>query len=342
MLPLGCSLWESIITASKSRQARVIVLVRSLSYALAFGLSLAFPAKAAALLEMPAPATVIGGWSQSPSTLRLPIGPFAKGSLPMQDLAGAVAQRAYRMDNQRLTTLQLLAPLTAQLQAAGFTTLFDCEAQACGGFDFRYGMQVLPEPQMHVDLGDFRYVLAERLGEAGAEVIALLVSRSADQGFVQITTVTAGSNPALLLEPFAQSTAQTAAAALAPAPRDDLATQLVAGGAVALEDLVFASGKASLQEGDYPSLSHLAAWLLAHPDRSVTLVGHTDASGALTANITLSRQRAQSVRDFLLKRYGAKADQIETQGAGYLAPRASNETPQGRALNRRVEVLLNP
>ena len=309
---------------------------------MAIGLSLAVPAKAAPLLEMPAPATVIGGWSQSPSTLRLPIGPFAKGSLPMQDLAGAVAQRAYRMDNQRLTTLQLLSPLVAQLEAAGFTTLFDCEAQACGGFDFRYGMQVLPEPQMHVDLGDFRYVLAERLGEAGGEVVALLVSRSADQGFVQVTTVTAGSGHAMLLEPFGQSTPQTDVAALAPAPPLDLAGQLVAGGAVALEDLVFASGKAVLQKGDYPSLSQLAAWLSAHPDRRVTLVGHTDASGALTANITLSRQRAQSVRDFLLKHYGAKADQIEAQGAGYLAPRASNETPQGRALNRRVEVLLNP
>jgi len=339
---LGCSLWESIIIASKSKQARVIVLVKSFSYALACGLTLALPATAADLLDMPAPATVIGGWSESPATLRLPIGPFADGTLPLQDVAGSVAQRAYRMDNQRLTTLQLVTPLLAQLEAAGYQRLFDCEAQACGGFDFRYGMDVLPEPQMHVDLGDFRYVLAERSAADGVEVVALLVSRSADQGFVQVSTVSADADSVIVMSPAQDS---------APAPNDtatalhqptDLAGRLVAGGSVALDDLVFASGKAALQGKDYASLTELAAWLSAHPDRRVTLVGHTDASGALPANIDLSRLRAQSVRSALLKQYGAMAAQIDAQGAGYLAPRASNETPEGRALNRRVEVLLNP
>ena len=66
------------------------------------------------------------------------------------------------------------------------------------------------------------------------------------------------------------------------------------------------------------------------------------ANKELLANIDLSRLRAQSVRSALLKQYGATPAQIDAQGAGYLAPRASNETPEGRALNRRVEVLLNP
>ena len=342
MLPLGCSLWESIITVLKSRQARVIVLVRSFSYALACGLTLALPAKAAPLLEMPAPATVIGGWSESPTTLRLPIGPFADGALPLQEVAGAVDQRAYRMDNQRLTTLQLIAPLLAQLEAAGYKALFECDAQACGGFDFRYGMDVLPEPQMHVDLGDFRYVLAERQTTKGGEVIALLVSRSADQGFVQVSTVTTRAGFVMIRTPAVQSLANVDAAAIAPEPPQDLASRLVAQGAVALDDLVFASGKAVLQDTDYASLTELAAWLSAHPDRRVTLVGHTDASGALLANVNLSRLRAQSVRAALLNRYGAAEGQIDAEGAGYLAPRASNESPEGRALNRRVEVLLNP
>lgn len=339
---MGCSLWESIIIASKSKQARVIVLVKSFSYALACGLTLALPATAATLLEMPAPATVIGGWSESPATLRLPIGPFADGTLPLQDVAGSVAQRAYRMDNQRLTTLQLVTPLLEQLEAAGYQRLFDCEAQACGGFDFRYGMDVLPEPQMHVDLGDFRYVLAERSVADGVEVVALLVSRSADQGFVQVSTVSAGAGSMTLMSSAQDSAPAPNDTATAPPQPTDLAGRLVAGGSVALDDLVFASGKAALQGKDYASLTELAAWLSAHPDRRVTLVGHSDASGALPANIDLSRLRAQSVRSALLKQYGATAAQIDAQGAGYLAPRASNETPKGRALNRRVEVLLNP
>jgi len=73
----------------------------------------------------------------------------------------------------------------------------------------------------------------------------------------------------------------------------------------------------------------------------VVLVGHTDASGALAPNIALSRARAQAVRAALVA-LGAKADQIGAEGAGYLAPRATNLTPEGRAQNRRVEVMLTP
>jgi outer membrane protein OmpA-like peptidoglycan-associated protein len=333
---------EGIIIASKSNRAVDIVLSRSFSYALACGLTLALPAKAAPLLEMPAPATVISGWSENPATLRLPVGPFADGTLPLQEVAGAVAQRAYRMDNQRLTTLQLITPLLAQLEAAGYATQFACEAQVCGGFDFRYGMDVLPEPQMHVDLGDFRYVLAERDAQDGVDVTALLVSRSADQGFVQVSTVSAKPGSVILPLRTEEVRAALLPTATAPSLPEDLAGRLVAGGAVTLDDLVFASGTAELQDRSFDSLSQLAAWLAANADRRVTLVGHTDATGALQANINLSRLRSQSVRAALLTRYGAAGGQIDAQGAGYLAPRATNETPEGRALNRRVEVLLNP
>ncbi len=416
MLPLGCSLWDSIIIDIKNsattgtavirhfpsacalgRDARSLawyaralgqcgcILGRNGSamdqrafalgkYAQALGICVAFtaglvmPASAAPLLDMPAPATVIGGWAESPSTLRLPIGPFVAGVMPLQEAAGAVDQRAYRMDNQRLTTLQLITPLLAQLDHAGYKTIYQCETSACGGFDFRYGMDVLPEPQMHVDLGDFRYVAAMRPGTNGTELLALLVSRSADQGFVQITAITplsaaaaaiappptrkpliqTGTDLALpdpaVADPAATDAAPTepAATALAQKPPGDFGATLLAQGAVALDDLVFASGSAALENKDYASLTGLAAWLAANPTRHVTLVGHTDAVGTLQANTGLSRQRAQSVRASLIARFGAAGDQIDAQGAGYLAPRATNETPEGRTQNRRVEVILTP
>ncbi len=296
------------------------------------------------MLDMPAPATVIGGWAESPSSLRLPIGPASASGLPMREAKGKVDQRAYRMDHQRLTTLQLLAPLQDQLQAEGYRTVYECETSACGGFDFRYGMAVLPEPQMHVDLGDFRYVMAERIAAKGAEVIALLVSRSGDAGFVQVSSVTsAGEAPAMTL-PAPDQVAKETSAAAAPvlAPKGDFGQELLAEGSVALEDLVFASGSAALEDKDYASLASLAGWLKANPTRKVTLVGHTDASGALIPNVALSRQRAQSVRATLMAKFGTDGGQIDAQGAGYLAPRASNETPEGRTKNRRVEVMLTP
>lgn len=324
------------------------------------------PARAAPLLDMAAPATQIGGWAESPSTLRLPIGPFAAGQMPLREVAGQIDQRAYRMEGQRLTTLQLITPLLAQLAEAGYQTLYQCDTSACGGFDFRYGMDVLPEPQMHVDLGDFRYVAAERASTSGPDLIALLVSRSADTGFVQVTTISAPNSKTTGADPKPAVAAASPTPApdptlnpgpapapdLAPAPATDPASPaptadkfgqtLLDHGALALDDLIFASGSAVLEAKAYASLSALSAWLKANPTRHVTLVGHTDASGALPANITLSRQRAQSVRAALIASYAADPSLIDAQGAGYLAPRASNETTEGRTQNRRVEVMLTP
>lgn len=305
-------------------------------------LFVALPVQAAPLLDMPAPASQIGGWADSPSTLRLPVGPFAAGTLPLREVAGAIDQRAYRMDGQRLTTLQLITPLLTQLAQAGYKTLYQCDTSACGGFDFRYGMDVLPEPQMHVDLGDFRYVAAERPSADGPDLVALLVSRSSDTGFVQVTSITGVSSP---------TAARPATAAVATALPVTVAQTggggsfgqgLLANGSVALDDLIFASGSAALEDKDYASLKTLADWLVANPSRNVTLVGHTDASGALLPNVALSRLRAQSVRTALVIKFGLDSARIDAQGAGYLAPRASNETPEGRTKNRRVEVMLTP
>lgn len=305
-------------------------------------LFLGLPVQAAPLLDMPAPASQIGGWADSPSTLRVPIGPFAAGSLPLREVAGAIDQRAYRMDGQRLTTLQLMTPLLAQLTQEGYKTLYQCETSACGGFDFRYGMNVLPEPQMHVDLGDFRYVAAERPSASGPDLVALLVSRSSDTGFVQVTSIT-GLSDAAAAKPAPAAPVALSSPAEQPAEgQGGFGQGLLADGSVALDDLIFASGSAALEDKDYASLQALAAWLTANPTRNVTLVGHTDASGALVPNVALSRLRAQSVRAALVAKFGADPARIDAQGAGYLAPRASNETAEGRTKNRRVEVMLTP
>jgi OOP family OmpA-OmpF porin len=109
-----------------------------------------------------------------------------------------------------------------------------------------------------------------------------------------------------------------------------------------LEDLVFGSGSAELQKGDYASLRGLADWLKNNPDKTVILVGHTDASGGLSANVALSKKRAQSVRQTLLANFNIPGAQIAADGVGPLAPRESNLSQEGRQKNRRVEVLTTP
>ena len=80
----------------------------------------------------------------------------------------------------------------------------------------------------------------------------------------------------------------------------------------------------------------------ADAGKRVALVGHTDSVGSLDGNITVSRSRAQSVRDALVRGLGVPAAQVDAQGAGYLSPIATNDTEDGRTANRRVEAVLLP
>ncbi len=283
-------------------------------------------------------AVVTANLQEGLTNYRLPIGPYQAGALQTRNVEGVMDQTAWRITLSGLTTLSLVTPLRQQLAQEGWTILFECDTDACGGFDFRYGTNVLPEPDMHVDLTDFRFLSAERTAADGPEFLSLLVSRSTESGFVQVIRV--GAEAAAPMAPVDPALLPGVDGTLPLPDLGDLGHRLETGGAVALDDLVFTSGSASLAEGEYPSLSALAGYLRENPARQVALVGHTDASGALAANVALSRQRAASVRDRLVQSYGADRSRIIAEGVGYLSPRASNLTPEGRTANRRVEVML--
>ena len=288
-------------------------------------------------LTLPAPVAGQQAASENPASVELPTGPFAAGALPVRRVAGALDRRAWQLEAPRLSLTELADPLRAQLLAQGYDILFDCETKGCGGFDFRFAIEVMPEPGMHVDLGDFRFIAAEK----GEEVVNLLVSRSPGYGFVQLTRV--APEPMADAAPVAAETDPVPEVAPTPAPvappPGDLGAALEAEGAVVLEDLVFASGSSALESGDTPSLTALAEWLVAGPARRVALVGHTDNSGGLEANIALSKKRAQAVRQALLDR-GVAGGQVSAEGVGPLAPRATNLTEEGRRKNRRVEAVM--
>lgn len=304
------------------------------------------PLRAAALeLHFPGPAEATAQRREAATSFRLPIGAYLRGSMATEFTEGALDQAAWRVAVP-LSTLELLHALRDQITAAGFKVIFECETQACGGFDFRYATDVLPEPDMHIDLGDFRYLAASKPGPDGTEYLNLLVSRSPQDRFVQLTRI-GGSGAQLTASTKATlqpAKPQSFALPLPPAPSEntDLAPQLATGLPLVLEDLIFASGSADLAAGDYASLRDLAAWLRANPGQSLTLVGHTDASGALANNIALSKQRAASVRRALIKQFDIPAAQIASNGVGPLSPRDSNLTETGRQKNRRVEVFTTP
>ena len=191
---------------------------------------------------------------------------------------------------------------------------------------------------MHVDLGDFRYLVARH----GGEWLALTVSRSSQTGFVHLTTLSVGGPEIGNPDAPPRPAPKPGASDTPPAANPDLAQTLETEGHVALDDLAFESGDATLLAGDAASLQALAEYLSTHPEARIVLVGHTDATGALEANVALSEQRAQTVMGLLVSRYRVPAPRLSARGAGWLAPRASNATEAGRESNRRVEAVLLP
>lgn len=289
---------------------------------------------AAIELTLPDAARVVAQENDDFTSYALPISAWENGEVPSIWAEGAMARKALKIDGADLNTMQILAPLRDQLTSAGYDILFECKTHDCGGFDFRFGTEIMPEPDMHVDLGDFRFLSAQKMGVDRPEYVSLMVSKSRDAGFVQLTTV----GDAVDLAPMAaKSTKQVAA--LFEQPGGFMQT-LSSNGSAVLADLSFATGSSTLDAGRYTSLSDLAAYLRGNPDQRVLLVGHTDFEGSLTGNVSLSRKRAGAVRDALIEEYGVAAAQVEAEGVGYLSPRASNLTAAGRTENRRVEVIL--
>ena len=293
---------------------------------------------AALTLELPAAVKGEQSRSEVPGSYALPTAAFDGSVVPSRVVEGALDQRAFQLDAGGLTTLAVLAPLRDQVTAAGYEIIFECEARSCGGFDFRFGTDVMPEPDMHVDLSDYRFLSAV----SGDEAVSILVSRSASAGYVQITRVTKAPLTATPTQTEVDLPDEVAAPAPVTKPSDagDIGQALDQSGVAVLDDLVFASGAATLTEGDYPSLAAVAAWLQANPDGTVALVGHTDASGSLAGNIALSERRAEAVAEVLVETHGADRARVIAKGVGFLAPRATNQTEDGRQKNRRVEVIV--
>ena len=298
-------------------------------------LLLIFPlAVQAAGLTMPFPATITFTETRTLGSHRIAIGPFDE-TLPSVTAEGTITRQIWQLTGAE-TTLQILAPLREQLRDDGWTQVFACSTRVCGGFDFRFEIDVTPAPQMFVDLADFSY-LAVQKSDAWT---TLLVSRSGDLGYVQATTV----DPDGTVEP-AKSTSNAASPPSTPpiAPpttTSDVAQALVAEGHAVLSDLAFATGSSDLTQDSYSSLESLAAFLRDNPSTTIALVGHTDAVGSAAGNIAISRRRAESARTLLTGRYGIAPGRIETQGVGFYAPIARNDTEAGRRTNRRVEVVI--
>lgn len=306
--------------------------IHNISRAIALcALGLAVPQALQAIdLTLPQGAELTATQSQSIASYAMPKGPFRNGTVDMAVVDAPLKQSAHRLPlGQIHTTQSILQGLKAQLLNLGYRTDFECHSAQCGGFDFRFALDLLPEPDMHVDLADFRYFQASMGAGAVRQAIAIVVSASPKYAFLHITQLGQGEAQAAKMTEASKS------------PEPDAISAFAAGGTVVLKGVTFAAGKAELQGPPPPALADLARWLQANPQARATLIGHTDSTGDAKVNSALSLARASALRDILMNHHGIGGARLSVIGRGGDAPISRNDTVEGRAENRRVEVQID-
>jgi outer membrane protein OmpA-like peptidoglycan-associated protein len=110
-------------------------------------------------------------------------------------------------------------------------------------------------------------------------------------------------------------------------------------GKIALYNILFDIGKSDFKPESAEALKQITDYLNANPSVKIIVVGHTDNTGTYSGNVTLSKTRAESIKNYLVTIGKITASRLMSEGAGQYCPVSTNDTEEGRKLNRRVEIV---
>lgn len=244
-----------------------------------------------------------------------PVGPAKYPTLPkFQHLEGKVTRIGYSYPSERSST-EVYRNYESALKRAGFQTIFTCSGDPCG----------LARFQMTPDWSDLwngpgHWQFSGKMTRPEGEVY---VSLHVGQGYTGLD----------IIETKSMQTGMVTVNAAA------LAGDISQAGHVAIYGIYFDTGKAEVKPESKETLVEIGRLLQQDPKLKLYVVGHTDSAGELAMNMDLSRRRADAVVKALAASYGVTADRLQAHGSGPLAPVASNKTEEGRAKNRRVELV---
>ena len=257
----------------------------------------------------------------------LPLGKTAEqGFAKSQHLEGKVTRIVYVAPQGR-TVLEVFRNYQGALKKAAFETLFACGPQDCAGPGSSSG-----RVYGNGDYDDYwgpdhgiRYISAKLARPEGDVYVSLLVD---DQG------------------PDSRANAELYVIEVKPmesglitVDATSLANDINRTGHASVYGIYFDTGKADVKPESDATLKEIAKLLQGHPQLRLYVVGHTDNQGALDMNMDLSRRRAEAVLAALTTKYAVPAARLKAFGCGPYSPVASNDSEDGRAKNRRVELV---
>ncbi len=246
------------------------------------------------------------------------------------NIEGEVTRIQYSTQGDH-TVFEIYKNYELALESANFTTLFTWSDKMAKqpGWEFwfynYYGdINKMSSPYDHPDgrMG-FRYLVASGLNEGRNVYIVLYISSDDDADWI-LTSMD-------VIEEKEMKTGLVTARSI------EKGLQL--SGHSVLSGLLFDTGEATIKSESEPALKNIAEYLKANPDNKFFIVGHTDNVGDFDNNMSLSENRAKAVMDKMVSGYGVDAGQLKAYGVSSLSPVASNLTEEGRAKNRRVEIV---
>jgi outer membrane protein OmpA-like peptidoglycan-associated protein len=119
----------------------------------------------------------------------------------------------------------------------------------------------------------------------------------------------------------------------------DIKGTIASTGKVALYGILFDTGKSEIKSASEKAIESVATYLNENPEINVYIVGHTDNTGDYAINQKLSKARSESVKNYLVTKYGISSARLSGDGAGPICPVTTNDTEEGREMNRRVEIV---
>jgi outer membrane protein OmpA-like peptidoglycan-associated protein len=251
-----------------------------------------------------------------------------QGPSSVASLEGKVTEISYRNPDAR-STLEVLRNYEDELTAAGFEILFTCSNEDCGGRDFNHAV-VAYQSGFAENYRDQRFIAARRTRPDGDLAVSLYVVRNTSEGgsranqiFFQLDVIEGAAMETGMVDVDAET----------------MAREISETGSISLYGIHFDTGKTDIKPESESTLAEIATLLRDNAGLSLFVVGHTDNVGALDYNRDLSRRRAAAVVAALVGGHGVDGARLQAEGVGPLSPVAPNESEEGRALNRRVELV---
>ena len=231
-----------------------------------------------------------------------------------------------------LSVLQIQRNYLMALKEAGFKIAYECFG----------GLEEIPRDIYRV-YGPGRLGIPGKSPYIGKDHSYFLAKKPAEDGDLYVSAHTLLSEtfddrPATalqILEEKPMATGKVQVDINAQAMAEDIKDK----GSVRIYGIRFDTDKATIREESESVLAEIAALLEQESDLRLFVVGHTDAVGSREYNMDLSEKRAEAVVEFLASEHGISRDRLSPHGVGPLAPVASNEDEDGRAQNRRVELV---